>query len=62
MFLIDDLPSELDSTHQQRMMARLAALNAQVFVSAIEKGTVPTSAWSTMKWFHVEHGNIQEML
>lgn len=61
-FLLDDLTSELDVAHQQRVLSALRDLDGQVFVSAIEPDAVDTSAWSTVNKFHVEHGVIQEVV
>ena len=61
-FLLDDLTSELDSRHQQRVLAALHDLNAQVFVSAIEADAVDTVGWHDAKKFHVEHGVVQEVV
>ena len=55
---LDDLGSELDRQHQQRVLAVLAASGAQVLVT----GTEPPPALATMAlpvtMFHVEHGVI----
>jgi DNA replication and repair protein RecF len=62
IFLLDDLTSELDALHQQRVLSALRDLNTQVFVSAIEPEAVDTAAWQHVKKFHVEHGVIQEVV
>ena len=55
---MDDLASELDRHHQQRVLQVLAASGAQVFVT----GTEPLPALATLglphAMFHVEHGAI----
>lgn len=61
-FLLDDLTSELDSRHQERVLSALLDLNSQVFVSAIEARTVDTTGWQDAKKFHVEHGVVQEVV
>jgi len=61
-FLLDDLNSELDKKHQQRVLSALHDLNCQVFVSAIEPGTADTAGWQSVKKFHVEHGFVQEVV
>jgi DNA replication and repair protein RecF len=61
-FLLDDLGSELDASHQSRVLESLRQLHIQVFVSAIDMGPVNLSGWSSMKRFHVEHGEIKEVL
>jgi DNA replication and repair protein RecF len=61
-FLLDDLASELDAGHQARILASLAELGTQVFVSAIDASALDLSAWPELKRFHVEHGEIQELV
>lgn len=57
LFLIDDLPSELDQ-HKRRLVANIInKLDAQTFITGIEKeslGDLSTDA----KMFHVKHGSI----
>lgn len=61
-FLLDDLASELDAGHQARILASLAELGTQVFVTAIDASALDLSAWPELKRFHVEHGEIQELV
>jgi DNA replication and repair protein RecF len=61
-FLLDDLGSELDAAHQARVLESLGQLGIQVFVTAIDAGPKDLSAWSEMKRFHVERGEIQEVV
>jgi len=61
-FLLDDLTSELDTVHRERVLAALRELNAQVFVTAIEGETIDTSIWNPARLFHVEHGDIHEVV
>jgi DNA replication and repair protein RecF len=61
-FLLDDLTSELDESYQQRVLSALRDLDSQVFVSAIDPDAVETTEWQAVKKFHVEHGEIQEVV
>jgi DNA replication and repair protein RecF len=61
-FMLDDLASELDAGHQARVLAALAELGSQVFVTAIDASVLDFSAWPEQKRFHVEHGEIQELV
>ena len=61
-FLLDDLTSELDAAHQQRVLEVLQDLDTQVFVSAIEQESIHRSALQEARRFHVEHGIIQEVV
>ena len=58
LFLIDDLASELDRTHCDRVASQLHELQAQVFLTAIDEAMIDTSIWSEYRRFHVEHGRI----
>ncbi len=53
---LDDLSSELDRNHQQRLLDYLSACGAQVFVTGTEvpRGLVDPAVEVTV--FHVEHG------
>ncbi|HHX83022.1 MAG TPA: DNA replication/repair protein RecF [Pseudomonadaceae bacterium] len=63
VFLVDDLPSELDRFNQERILSLLAVLRSQVFVTAIDPEVllaVPALAGSQTKLFHVKHGKISQ--
>ncbi|MDP1574521.1 MAG: DNA replication/repair protein RecF [Coxiellaceae bacterium] len=61
IFLIDDLPSELDFENQERVTRILQRLEAQVFITGIHQQDLEkilrSDAENTM--FHVKHGEIQ---
>ena len=59
-FLLDDLASELDAGHQARILSALAELGTQVFVTAIDAGSLDLSGWPERRRFHVEQGEIRE--
>jgi len=54
---LDDLASELDRHHQQRVLARLLAGQAQVLISATETPAL-LDPWQPAR-FHVEQGQIR---
>lgn len=61
VFLIDDLPSELDDKSRQNLSGVLSEIDAQVFVTGIEKNALmKLFNHEDSKMFHVEHGNITE--
>jgi DNA replication and repair protein RecF len=63
IYLVDDLPSELDSQSRSSLMTLLAKQEAQVFLTAIEHEDLCDSfASASMKMFHVEHGNVREVM
>lgn len=55
---LDDLASELDRNHQQRVLARLAASPAQVFITATEVPSALAGDTAAAMTFHVEHGRL----
>ena len=59
VYLLDDLPAELDSQHRQRVLELLEPLQAQVFVTGVEPdGLAPQSADAQL--FHVEQGRFAD--
>ncbi len=62
IYLVDDLPSELDITSRTNLMSLLSKQEAQIFVTAVERETLDGLLGShSMKMFHVEHGDVKEM-
>lgn len=59
---LDDLGAELDRDHQQRVLQRLAATPAQVFITATEPPAALQEHLRPAAVFHVEHGAIQALL
>lgn len=56
---LDDLSSELDRKHQQRVLQRLLASDAQIFVTGTEVSAAMGSLEATPTLFHVEQGQIE---
>ncbi|MHB1946683.1 MAG: DNA replication/repair protein RecF [Gammaproteobacteria bacterium] len=62
IYLVDDLPAELDSTSRSNLMSLLSRQEAQVFVTTVEREILDANLiQSPMKMFHVEHGDITEV-
>lgn len=59
IYLVDDLPAELDMTSRTRLLDLLSRQEAQVFVTATEVKGFETS--NPMKLFHVKHGSVEEI-
>ncbi|MBN7797165.1 DNA replication/repair protein RecF [Parahaliea mediterranea] len=60
IYLVDDLPSELDTAHCQRVCEELDALQTQVFITCVAREDV-ARVWpggEQPSMFHVEHGEI----
>ena len=61
-YLIDDLPSELDREHSELVCRLLATMQAQVFITCVERQDI-TDVWpddANLAVFHVEHGVLQQ--
>ncbi|MFT7300013.1 MAG: DNA replication and repair protein RecF [Porticoccus sp.] len=63
MYLLDDLPSELDLEHRRKVGKLLYRLGAQVFITGVVRGDL-RSSWpdekKDVRMFHVEHGQITQ--
>ncbi len=62
IYLIDDLPSELDLYSRQKLISLLSKQQTQIFITAIEKEAICDSISEMsnvpINVFHVEHGHI----
>ncbi|MGB6977191.1 MAG: DNA replication/repair protein RecF [Gammaproteobacteria bacterium] len=62
VYLIDDLPSELDAKKRQKVVQLLVLLEAQIFVTGVVRhdfaDLLPPKATD---WFHVEHGQLAKV-
>ena len=56
--LLDDLASEFDSIHFERVLSDFLATEGQVWVT----GTRETEFSGQCSVFHVEHGAVREMI
>lgn len=66
IYLVDDLPAELDEGHRALLVSWLTKMETQVFVTGVEKEPLVDS-WKNsssmdMKLFHVEHGKVSQRL
>lgn len=61
VFLVDDLPAELDRQNQAAVCRHLAELGAQTFITSIERQALPEmdTLGVTGGLFHVKHGKIE---
>lgn len=60
IFLIDDLPSELDERHIKKLCRLLENIGCQVFMTAVESASL-IKVWhkpEQVRMFHVEHGSV----
>ena len=58
----NDLPSELDSQHQESVLELLIQLPMQVVMTCINLNDIKKSINKTAKVFHVKQGLVQEVL
>lgn len=63
IYLVDDLPSELDVQSRQKLISLLSRQAAQIFITAIEHHDIccfiNDNSVVPVKVFHVEHGNVR---
>jgi DNA replication and repair protein RecF len=62
ILLYDDLAAELDVKNRNQILAVLADMNIQLFVTAISAEQIDSSAWQHKKMFHVEQGVLRELI
>lgn len=66
IYLVDDLPSELDEKHRALLVDWLDTMGTQVFITGVERETL-ISSWRDKteinpKMFHVEQGKVTEVV
>ena len=61
VYLVDELPAELDINKQKTALTLLASLNSQVIISAVTKESIDYQNMSA-KWFHVEHQSVSSVV
>jgi DNA replication and repair protein RecF len=60
VYLVDDLPSELDAQNREVFLSQLVGSKAQVFVTAVDDSSIPKRYVSDLNdsaMFHVKHGS-----
>lgn len=62
VYLVDDLPSELDVSSRSKLIALLSKQEAQIFVTSVDRDSLGSFLTiDLMRMFHVEHGNVSEV-
>lgn len=62
IYLLDDLPAELDQNKRALVANKLMSLNTQIFITGIEKNDLlPLFPREDIKLFHVEHGEVGDI-
>ncbi len=63
IYLIDDLPAELDTVSRSKLITLLSKQDTQIFVTAVERDALSdVLSKLPLKMFHVEHGNVTEVI
>jgi len=62
VLLYDDLAAELDAQHRKLILTVLSNMNIQLFITAIDESQIDLSAWKVKKKFHVEHGQLKDLI
>lgn len=62
LLLIDDLTAELDEFHAGRLLERVVAMRLQTFITSAEPRLHSLLSGVTHKLFHVEHGEVREVI
>ena len=62
ILLYDDLAAELDEQNRGLILNELASMQVQLFVTAIEAGQIDLTAWAQKKMFHVEQGQLKDLI
>lgn len=62
IYLVDDLPSELDAQHSEGVCSLLDSMDTQVFITCVHKREIaaawPAASRDHLAMFHVEHGRV----
>lgn len=61
LYLIDELPAELDQKRQQIAFNLLNDIESQIIISAVTEDSTKYKD-SNVKWFHVEHSGVTSMV
>ena len=62
VYLIDELPAELDEKHCSNALSIIRGLNSQAFITSVSTDRILSFTQPTSKMFHVERGNVLEMV
>jgi DNA replication and repair protein RecF len=62
ILLLDDLSAELDINHRERVTELLHEMAVQTFVTSVKKDNIQYQKWQPHTLFHVEQGQINEVV
>ncbi len=64
VFLVDDLPAELDTNHRQRLCCLLESLNSQIFITSVGSDTTDFT-WNDrtdVRYFSMNNGALSSLI
>jgi DNA replication and repair protein RecF len=61
LYLVDDLPNELDADNSLKVLKKLIELKSQIFVTCVDSNDLSSALPEEhkMSLFHMEHGMIK---
>jgi DNA replication and repair protein RecF len=62
ILLLDDLGAELDAPYQRKVLEAVKNTNCQVFIASVDSKVTGTHPSTEIKVFHVERGQVTELL
>ncbi len=63
LYLIDDLPAELDESRRQALFTILADLDSQIFITGVDAALLdPLLEVDLTEMFHVKHGELAQLI
>ena len=62
VYLVDELPAELDQPTSDKILTLLAELNSQVIITTVSDFYLREQIPEEANWFHVEHGQVNLMV
>jgi len=62
VFLVDDLPAELERRYQNFVLQTLTGLDLQIFVTSIAASDLDLDVCPSTRLFHVEQGRVRQLL
>jgi len=62
IILVDDLAAELDIEHRALLLETIKPLSSQLFITTPDLSLIDYAGWQERKVFHVEHGQVKEVV
>ncbi|MDB0064027.1 DNA replication and repair protein RecF, partial [Gammaproteobacteria bacterium] len=62
LYLVDELPAELDTLRCERILSMLQELDSQTLITTVSAESVKYPSLDAVNWFHVEHQQVKAVL